>query len=260
VAENLSSLSMIMFAMAGVEVVATFANRVERPKRDLYMGLLLGSLCIFLFYVLGTFTMNILATPDEIRQTSGVMQAFAIVSQKFGLSWFTKTMASCLSFAELAALVVWLLAPVIMFFKCTPPGVLPAWMHKEDKRGTPVNAIVFQGVLVSFMILVTSALPSVNAMYQVLVLMATILYFIPYLFLGVVYWRALPELNVTRWMGRLFSFGIIISILLGIAVSFFPSSDLQTTSDLVYYESELIGGPLLFILIGWLLYRFRRPI
>ncbi len=255
---NISSLTMIMFAMAGVEVIATFANRVSRPRRDLYLGLLIGSVLIFALYVIGTLAMNVLAAPDTVRQTSGIMQAFSIVDQKFDLSWVSQSIAGCLTFAELGAVVVWLLAPVIMFFKCTPRGILPDWMHKVDKKGTPFNAILFQGVLVSIVIIITSVLPSVNAMYQVLVLMATILYFIPYLFLAVAYTRSMKTIGVNKYVGYILAAGLFISITLGIAASFFPSEDLKTSHDIFMYEAELILGPLLLIGIGDLLYRFRR--
>lgn len=260
ITNNLPSLTMIMFAMAGVEVIATFANRVKNPRRDLYIGLLCGSAATFALYVLGTFMMNIIAAPEMLQKTSGLLQTFGIIEQKFNIAWMTRVIATGLVFAELAALVVWLLAPVIMFFECTPRGILPDWMHKTDNRGTPTNAILFQGVLVSLVILVTSLLPNVNAMYQVLVLMTTILYFIPYLFLAVTYLRSLAHLNMRQWVGYCMAAGVFISIILGIAVSFIPSSDLKTTRDVWFYEAELILGPLLIIGIGWLLYRFRKTV
>lgn len=258
ITNNLPSLTMIMFSMAGVEVIATFANRVKNPRRDLYIGLLCGSAATFVLYVLGTFMMNILAAPETLQKTSGLLQTFGIIDQKFNIAWLARFIAGGLVFAELAAIVVWLLAPVIMFFECTPRGILPDWMHRTDKKGTPINAILFQGVLVSLVIVITSLLPNVNAMYQVLVLMTTILYFIPYLFLAVTYMRSLAHLNISQKLGYCIAAGVFISIILGVIVSFIPSSDLKTTRDIWFYEAELILGPLLIIGIGWLLYRFRK--
>ena len=258
VMSNLPSLTMIMFAMAGVEVTATFANRVKNPRRDLYFGLLGGSAAIFALYVIGTLMMNVFATPETLSKTSGIIQAFEIIDIKFHVAWLSQTIAAALVFAELAAIVVWLLAPIIMFFECTPRGVLPNWMHKSNGDGTPVNAILFQGALVSMVIMVTSLLPNINAMYQVLVLMSTILFFIPYLYLAVTYVYSLRHLGMNKTLGMLMAGGVFLSIVLGIAVSFVPSSDLKTMHDIVFYESELILGPVFFIGLGWLLYRFRR--
>jgi len=167
-------------------------------------------------------------------------------------------MAFLLTFAEFAAVTIWLLAPVIMFFKCTPQGILPSWMHKTNKNGTPANALIFQGILVSLTMVLTSLLPSVNSMYQILVLMATILYFIPYLLLVIAYVKLSANLKSSNQiMSKLLAFGVFISVLFGIIISFLPSSDLKTRHDILLYETELISGPLIFILAGWFLYACR---
>ncbi|MDE5035674.1 amino acid permease, partial [Francisella tularensis] len=74
-----------------------------------------------------------------------------------------------------------------MFFKCTPRGILPEWLHKTNLYDSPKNALVFMGILVTVIVLLTNFLPSVNLMYQALILMATVHYFIPYLYLVVAY-------------------------------------------------------------------------
>lgn len=255
---NLSSLSIIMFAMAGVEVVATFANSVEHPKRDLYYGLLIGSICIFVLYILGTLAMNVLVEPKELQKAAGLMQTFDIIGQKFDIPWLPRIMAGGLTLVEVAAVIVWLLAPVTMFFKCTPRGILPNWMHKTNQDGTPTNAILFQGLFTSVVITLTSFLPSVNVMYEALVLMATILYFIPYLFMAVAYARSLDALKVNKFFGYLLTIGVLVSVLLGIFMCFMPSENLKTIRDIIFYEAELILGPAFLWGIGWLLYRFRK--
>lgn len=258
VVDNLSSLAMIMFAMAGVEVVPTFANSIKNAKYNLYLGLLVGSFIILLLYIGGTIAVNVLSTPDDIAKTSGVMQVFSIVDNKFNAAWFTRLMGILLSIAELAAGLVWLIAPVIMFFKCTPRGILPNFLHKVDENGTPINAILFQGVLVSIIMLFTGFLPTVNTMYQILVLMATVLYFIPYIYLVCAYIKSAKQLKLSKPFVNIFGGVTLIAVLFGIAVSFVPSSDLKTAKDIIHYEIELVCGPLIFLIFGWLLYGFRK--
>ncbi|XSZ47246.1 amino acid permease [Francisella noatunensis] len=64
---------------------------------------------------------------------------------------------------------------------------MPDWLHKTNKHDSPRNALIFMGVLVTFIVVFTNLLPSVDAMYQILILMATVLYFIPYLYLVIAY-------------------------------------------------------------------------
>lgn len=255
---NLSTLSIIMFAMAGIEVVPTFAKSVRNPQRDLYLGLLIGAIAIFAFYTLGTLAMNVIATPAQITNTGGLMQSFAIIDAKLRMPWLTRTLAGLLTFSDLAAVVVWLIAPVMMFFKCTPAGILPQWFHKTNKYDSPANALIFTGILVSLIIVLTNLIPGVNDMYQVLVLMATILYFIPYLYLAVSYVKLGTELKINKFIILLLGALVFISVCLGIFFSFAPPSDLTHRHDIIIYESELILGPVLFIFAGWLLYRLRK--
>lgn len=257
VMDNLSSLALIMFAMSGSEIIPTFANSVRNPKRDLYIGVILGTVLILILYILGTLSMNVLNSPDNVQKASGLIQSFAIVDQKFNIPWFTKLISFLFVLAETAAISIWIIAPAVMFFKCTPNGVLPKWLHKTDKHGTPVNAVIFQGILASLIMLVTNLLPSVNAMYQVLALMATVLFFIPYLFLAIAYVKLMPQLKMNNLWGMIMAIAVFVSVVFGIVISFVPSSDLTTLSSKLIYEIELIAGTFIFVILGYWLYHFR---
>ena len=253
--DSLSHLTIIMFAMAGIEVIPTFANAVKNVKRDLYGGLLLAAGIIVTFYILGTIAINILLSPEKVQETSGLIQTFKIIGMQFHLPWLDRFFAFLLTFADLGALCLWLLAPIIMFFKCTPPGILPELLHAVDKDGTPRNALLFIGVLVTLVVLITNIFPSANVMYQVLVLMSTIMYFIPYLFLAVIYFKAKHQLPLPNYGVKALSISVFISVTLGILFSFAPPAKLTSANTILLYELELIFGPLLFILLGMLLYR-----
>ncbi|MED7789381.1 APC family permease [Francisella sp. 19X1-34] len=250
---NLSTLTIIMFAMAGIEIIPTFANSVKDAKRNLYYGLMISAFILLGLYILGTVALNLVASPDAINSASGLMQAFEVIGQRFGWDWFPRLMAFLLTFAELAAVSIWLLAPVVMFFKCTPKGILPEWLHKTNKHDSPRNALIFMGILVTLIVLFTNFLPSVNLMYQALILMATVLYFIPYLYLVVAYIKLMDK-TYKYILGTL----VFISTSLGIIFSFQPPGDLKGFYDIAIYEFELILGPVVFIVIGWLLFKFRK--
>ncbi len=253
ITHNLSTLTIIMFAMAGIEVIPTFANSVKNPRKNLFWGLIVASIILFGLYILGTIALNILSQPADIQKASGLLQAFSIIDQRYHIEWFTKLMAFLLTFAEFAAVSIWLLAPVIMFFQCTPKGILPDWLHRQNKYEAPQNALIFMGILVSIIIILTNFITSINAMYQALILMATILYFIPYLYLVFAYNKLeRNNLFITRLLATL----VFTSTLLGIIFSFQPP-DLHTTTQIIVYEAEVIIGPIIFIVIGWLLYKFK---
>ncbi len=254
VVHNLSTLTIIMFAMAGIEIIPTFANSVKNPRRNLFWGLILASIILFGLYILGTISLNILSKPSAIQKASGLLSAFSIVDARYHIAWFTRVMAFLLTFAEFAAVSIWLLAPVIMFFKCTPKGILPNWLHRENRYHSPQNALLFMGVLVSIIVILTNFIATVSAMYQALILMATVLYFIPYLYLVIAYIRLKTHRLWIRWS---ISLCVLLSVVLGILFCFQPPV-LQTKSAFFVYEAELILGPLILFTIGWLIYRLRK--
>lgn len=255
--DSLSTLTIIMFAMTGIEVIPTFANSVKNAKRTLYTGLLIAAFAIFGIYVLGTLAMSFLLSPADIAKTSGLMEALAMVDLQFHVPWFTRVLAFFLTFAELAAITMWILAPIVMFFKCSPPGILPAWLQRTNRSDSPYNAVLMMGVLVTIVVLLTNLLPSINDMYQILVLMASILTFIPYLFLAVVFIRCRHKITLPNWLIWLMGLCIFGSIVLGIVFSFPPPEGLVGHA-LIEYETELALSPIIFVFLGWALYRFRR--
>jgi amino acid transporter len=259
---NLSSLSILMFAMAGIEVITVFSNKVANPNRSLPLGLLSSALIIFMLYVLGTLAMNFIADPGSIAKTTGVIETFSLVDQKFHIAWFTKALALTLVLSEIAALSIWVIAPAVLFFSCVPKGCIPERLHATNDKGVPHIALLAQAILVTVILLLTSLMPSVNDMYQVLVLMATVLYFIPYLLLAITYMKIRKAGHFGQFKMPWKNYGTMIlvtstlfSVGLGILLSFVPTSDLTSNKAVVIYELELILGPVIFIAIGLYLSR-----
>lgn len=254
ITHSLANLTMIMFAITGVEIIPTFANSVKNPKRDLYFGLLIGTMLLIIFYIAGTIALNTILSPQDIQKTSGLMHAFELVFTKFHLPWLTRVVAFMLIFAELAVVSIWLIAPITMFFKCTPKGLIPSWFHKMNKNAAPTNAIWFIGLLVTLILLTTNLLPAVNDMYQILVLMCVLLAFIPYFFLAAAYVKNIKNIPGGRWLHLTLTGCVIFSLVLGIIFSFSLPSNINTLTSKILYEVELFLGPIIFISAGYFIY------
>ncbi len=261
---NLSALSILMFAMAGLEVVPTFAASVKSPHRTLPRGLMISAALIFVCYTLGTIAMNIIATPSEIQKTTGLISTFALIDGRLHITWLTEIIASLLSFAEIAALSIWIIAPAVMFFQCTEGNVIPPWLKKTNRHNMPIYAFLLQAILVTAVILLTTLLPSVADMYQVLVLMTTALYFLPYVLLIFAYFVIKKRGEKGSFIlpgGNFGAYGLgaltLVALVFGIGFCFVPTPGM-TPHALFVYESELVGGPIILVLLGTLLYTARR--
>ncbi|HBN10290.1 MAG TPA: hypothetical protein DD435_17175 [Cyanobacteria bacterium UBA8530] len=80
----------------------------------------------------------------------------------------------------------------------------------------------------------------------VLMNVTAITYFIPY---------RVPGGPVSAWAISLLG---LFSVVMAIVLPFFPSPDLKSGTDILLYEIEVGGGPLLFAWLGWLLYSRRE--
>ena len=185
------------------------------------------------------------------------MHAFQLVFEKFNIPQFTPFIAMLLVFAELGIVSMWLIAPITMFFKCSPHGVLPEWFQKTNKNEAPVNALLFVGLVVSFILLSTTFLPAVNDMYQILVLMSVLLTFIPYLFLVRVYVKNIASIKGNQFWKWFFACTVFISLCLGIIFSFQLPSNLTSLSSKIFYEAEMFFGPAIFMGIGYWIFKKR---
>ncbi|MGV3278367.1 APC family permease [Rickettsiales bacterium LUAb2] len=256
---NLSNLTLLMFALSGVELIPTMADSVNNPKKTLTRGVIISSITVMFIYILGTITINIVLSPAELNNTTGLTEALGVVSQKIHLTWLTFVLITALLLVEFGALIVWLIAPTIMLFECVEKGILPEFMQKTNKYNVPANALILIGVLVSLITIITQYLPTINSIFTALVLMGTIVYFFPYLFLCIGYIKLklknrLSTNIISKKLGVSLASILFISVSLGILLSFMPGSDITTTKDLIDYELMLILGPFIFMFSGYLLY------
>ena len=82
---GLSFLSIIIFNFLGFEVVATFTDDMENPKKEIPKALIIGGALMALFYVLPATGINI-AMSLEDAEASGITESFMILLTKLGMN------------------------------------------------------------------------------------------------------------------------------------------------------------------------------
>jgi len=256
---NIAFLSTLMFAMAGIEVTSIMAGETENPQKTFPKAIVISAFFISGIYIIGTVAMTFIMSPDKIGAVSGIMDAVKLVSGQLNVPWLLAVVAVTLTIGNFGGISIWVLGPIKILFESTKNGILPEHFTRLNKNDMPQNAMVIQAVFITIIVLITSLLPSVNSFYSILVLMTTINYFIPYLML----FPAFIKLRKTRGdvvrpfkvpggMGFAYLITILglISVILAIGLPFIPSSDLTNLKDILIYESEILGGPVIFMIIA----------
>ena len=82
---GLSFISIIIFNFLGFEVVATFTDDMENPKREIPKALIFGGLIMALFYILPATGINIAMTTEQ-AEVAGITDSFAIFLTTLGFN------------------------------------------------------------------------------------------------------------------------------------------------------------------------------
>jgi amino acid transporter len=264
---NIAFLSTLMFAMAGLELTPIMAGETENPQRNFPISTAISAVLIVGTYVLGTVAITLVLDPGKVGAASGIMDAIKLVADGVGLPGVLGAVAWMITLGSFGGVSVWVVGPIKMLFESTKEGMLPAFFTELNENGAPRNAMLVQAGLISFIAIATSFLPSVNNIYQVLILMTTITYFLPYLLMFAAFLKlreSCPEVPRPYRIpgGKVFAWAIalsgLFSVVLAIVLPFFPSPDLKTGKDILLYEIEIGGGPLLFAWLGWMVYSRRE--
>ena len=139
----LAGASVVFFSFVGFDTVATCAEEVKCPGRDLPIGIM-GSLgvCAALYAAMCLVITGMVPTPDI-----DVDAPFAIAFRDRHMAWAE----SVISFGAVAAITTALLSSLMgqprVYMVMARDGLLPDWFARVHSRhGTPANATVFTGV------------------------------------------------------------------------------------------------------------------
>jgi amino acid transporter len=263
---NIVFLSTLMFSMAGIELTPILAGETKDPQKTLPRAILLSAILIIGIYILGTVAVTFMIPAQQIAAVSGIMDALKLITVQLHLTpLILIAVASMIIIGCIGGLTSWFVVPLKMFFESTKQGVLPKPLIKLNKQQMPANAMIAQAVVVSVIIIGTTMLPSVNALYETLVLMTTITYFVPYLFMFITFIklrRAFPHkvrpyrIPGKNWVGYMFAISGFIVVAAAIVLPFImPPNDLTAAKDILIYRTELTAGLLVFFALGYAIYR-----
>lgn len=250
-------LSTLMFGFSGAEMLGTIAGNVRNPQKTFPRAIFITSIIIALVYILATvaFQFVIIISSD---QTATALYLFADkITSQFGLNFsLSQILGICFVLAFVGSLSFLILNPSVMIAE-SAKDVLPKNLLKENKDGMPSILILGQAVAVTFILILSAFVPSVSKALNMLVLMSTLAFFIPYVFLISAYLKLrMTDKKINRpFKIKSNSLAIfvaligMISVVGTIGLTLIPAPD---TTLLEYLP--IVLGPILFGCIGFILY------
>jgi len=262
-AQNLIFLSTLSFAMAGVEISSAFVRDMDNPKKNYPKAIFISAILIAAAYILGTVALNLVIAPGKIGADNGILQLIYIVTQSMHASWIGTVVCFLIFFSGVTGVVVWIIGAIRMFTEGNDEKFIPKFLKEENKNGVPGKALIVQAIIITIIMIITTIMPSVQSIYMTLVLMSTMFMFITYFILLIAFIK-MKFSSKDASSEELFEIpgkktGALIATLVALAsvVVTIVIPIVSPTGNFIAYESQIIGGPILFAIIGWLIYRFK---
>jgi glutamate:GABA antiporter len=261
----LNLLASIAFAFAGLELASTMGDEVENPRRNLPRSIFISAPLIAVVYIVGTAAVLWRLPNKDVNIVSGFLQAIKAGADNISptLGWVAPFCAALYSIGNLGSVGAWLIGPARVAFVIGLDCYFPkAFGAIHPRWHTPYVAILVQATLATIFLLLSVLGKGTNVEDVYLILLDTqiLIYFIPYLYLFVVFLIhrqqgenasdvvVAPGGSIGRWLTGLSG---IIATLFAMIIATIPPPDMGNT---LLFRLKVIGGALGFILIGGLIY------
>lgn len=158
--ENLSFISIILFNFMGFEVVGTWAEDMDDPKKDIPKALIFGGLLMAIFYVLPATGFNIALSPDVVAELDpeNVVEVLKALFTSVGLGAVAiKTIVIIAGlmfiYTFIANIASWSFGVNEVAKYAAHDGSMPKIFTKVNEEKVPYMASIINGVVASLIVI-----------------------------------------------------------------------------------------------------------
>ncbi|ANZ65538.1 amino acid:proton antiporter (plasmid) [Secundilactobacillus paracollinoides] len=155
---SFSNLSVIIFNFLGFEVVATMADDMDNPKKQIPQAIIYGGILIAFFYLLSAFGMSVAVPTSKLSASSGLLDSFILMLGH--MNWFVVIIGILFLYILASEMISWALGVNYVADYAAKDHVLPAVFGKEDKNDMPVGTGYLNGIVASVLVIAAPFIPN----------------------------------------------------------------------------------------------------
>lgn len=262
--DNAVFWSGVFFAFGGVEAGSAMGGEIENPRRVIPWAILVGGTILAVSYIGGTTALLVALPSSDVGGPDGFVNGIRALSSQLGIEWLLPPVALLVGLNAVGGAAAYLSSTSRLPFVAGIDHYLPSAFGRIHPRfRTPWVAIAAYGLAGIVVTLLGQAGATVREAYDILVSMAIIAFFLPYLFL----FAAMIRLQ-SRPVGpevRRVPGGKPVAILLAligltstaftIVLSAFPASD---EPDKLQAVAKVVGGTAVLVGAGVVVFLTQR--
>ena len=242
--ETINFWSQIAFAFIGLELAPIVSAEIRNPRRDLPRAAGISGIVSATFYMAITAALLVLLKPDDISPMTGLAQAGAAGAQKLGAPVISVLLATLIGIALAGQIDTWIAGNTRLPYAIGLDRYLPAAFGRIHSRwGTPYVSLFVQALAATLFLLMAQLGETVRAAYQIMVDMMLIVTFIPFVYIFAAGFRFANRIAAVS--------GLAVTII-AIALAAVPP---QESVSAVLFETKVVGGTIVFALLGWALFK-----
>ena len=165
-ANSLSYISVILFNCLGFEVICTFTDSMENPKKQIPKSIIIGGIVIAAIYIFCAFGIGVAIPTDQISSDTGLLDAMMLLTGKTG-GLFIAVMALFFMITLFGNMISWSLGVNNVASYAAENHDLPQVFAKRSaKNDMPVGSAIMNGIVATIVVLIGAFLPNSNLFWS----------------------------------------------------------------------------------------------
>jgi len=145
--DSLSFISVIIFNMLGFEVVCTFSEDMDNPKKQIPQAIIVGGIVIAAIYLLGGFGIGAGIPAEEIDAAAGLIESVVLMSGQEG-GIFIGAVALLFMVTLFGNMISWSLGVNNTACYAAEHGDMPkAFTKRWAKNDMPIGSAIINGIV-----------------------------------------------------------------------------------------------------------------
>ncbi|MCH9613848.1 MAG: putative glutamate/gamma-aminobutyrate antiporter [Chlamydiia bacterium] len=262
---NLSYLSTLFLTFTGIEVAASYANRVQSPQKNFPRSILFSIILIAILYLFASLSIAIIVPKNNLNMITGVIDLMTRVLTPFRLNSLIPIMGILIVLGIISLVNAWIFGPIKSIYISAKEGCLPPYFQKLNKHGMPERLLVLQATVTSLMPLLFYLNPSRVVFFFTMYVMSGVIYMLMYFLLFLTAWRLRknePDLKRPfKIPGGRFGIGLtsLLGVCSGIFCLIFAMLPSRTIVSPVIYTVSVVLAYLCIVILPFWIYSKRKP-